>query len=159
MALKPCIECGVNVSTKAAACPQCGARAKRPTSLLTKIVASILGLSVAIAVFAPKGDAPSVAKKPADPKKEAAFQRTLVVVRSIKASLRDPASVKWGNIQAGEDASVVCVSYRARNGFGGMNLEGATYAGGKLTTSGTAWQKHCAGKKLVYDFSSIGAVM
>lgn len=164
MALKPCTECGYSVSTKAAACPQCGAKGKKPTSFLTKIVAALLGLSVLVAVLAPKPDpslasAPAVQKKPADPKKEAAFQRTLIVVKSIKASLRDPSSVEWSSIGANEDASVVCVAYRARNGLGGMNLEGATYAKGKLTTTAAAWNKNCAGKSMPNDFSSIRAVM
>lgn len=31
MALQPCAECGVQLSDKAAACPQCGAAPKKPT--------------------------------------------------------------------------------------------------------------------------------
>jgi len=41
--------------------------------------------------------------------------------RALKDRLRDPSSLKipWGGIVAGGD--VVRISYRARNGFGGMN--------------------------------------
>ncbi|ENX60732.1 conserved hypothetical protein [Acinetobacter proteolyticus] len=43
MALINCKECGVQVSTQAKACPSCGAKVKKPTSVLTWI---ILGLVV-----------------------------------------------------------------------------------------------------------------
>ena len=152
MALKPCKECGHNVSTKATSCPQCGARMSKPTSLVTKVIAGIFIMSAAIAVFSPKPDAApatqSAHKPPADPKREAAFQRTVAVVRSIKASLREPSSVQWEGILRNDDATVVCVTYRARNGFGGMNLEQAAYANGRISTSAAAWNKHCAGKTL-----------
>ena len=164
MALKKCTECGHDVSTQAVACPQCGAKIKKPTSLITKILATIFALGIAAAVLIPKAetsaaDSASSAKKAADPKREAAFQKTLTVVRSIKASLRDPSSVEWSTITANEDASVVCVSYRARNGFGGKVIEGVTYAKGKLTTSSAAWNKNCANKTLANDFRHIRSVM
>lgn len=153
MALKPCPECGNQVSTNAAACPQCGARPKKPTSLVTKVLASIFAVSIGISIVAVNsGDSENKASttaKPADPKKEAAFQKTVAVVRSIKASLRDPSSVQWEAILRNEDATVVCVVYRARNGFGGMNVEQVAYANKKLSTSGAVWNKNCANKPLI----------
>jgi len=154
MALKPCPECGNQVSTNVAACPQCGSRPKKPTSLLTKVIASAFAISIGISIIAANsGDSENksstAAKRPADPKKEAAFQKTVAVVRSIKASLRDPTSVQWEAILRNEDATVVCVVYRARNGFGGMNVEQVAYANKKLSTSGTVWNKHCANKSLI----------
>ena len=78
MALKPCTECGYSISTKAVACPQCGAKGKKPTSIVTKLVAAILALAVAITVFAPKPDestaaAPTAKREPADPKEKQHF--------------------------------------------------------------------------------------
>ena len=45
MAMTQCKECGKEISTKAAACPHCGAKAKR-TSALTWFVAGLIGLAV-----------------------------------------------------------------------------------------------------------------
>ena len=45
MALKKCRECGNEISTKAAACPNCGApgkKQKKPTSLLTWVVVVLI---------------------------------------------------------------------------------------------------------------------
>lgn len=102
---------------------------------------------------------PPASKKLADPKREAAFQRTMAVVKFIKSAQREPSSVQWSSIEANEDASVVCVLYRARNGFGGMNIETATYADGKLTASYMVWQKTCADRTLMNNFLSIRAVI
>lgn len=45
MAIRPCKECGKDISTSAPACPHCGAKPRR-TSLFTWIVAAFLGLMV-----------------------------------------------------------------------------------------------------------------
>gem|GEM_PF-4634097 len=41
--------------------------------------------------------------------------------------------------------------YRARNGFGGMNVEQAVYANKKISTSSATWNKHCAEKLLTNE--------
>ena len=51
MALTKCKECGHDVSNKAKSCPKCGAPAPKRTSILTWIVAGILGLGVLSALF------------------------------------------------------------------------------------------------------------
>ncbi len=51
MALIKCRECGNDVSTKAEACPKCGAKRPRQTSLLTKLVGGFLAIGVIGAVF------------------------------------------------------------------------------------------------------------
>lgn len=67
---------------------------------------------------------------------------------AIKKSLHDPDSLKWSFIQANHDASVMCFEYRAKNGFGAMRLQQATYANKKLIEGASAWNKNCANKKL-----------
>jgi len=57
--------------------------------------------------------------------------------------MRDPESVRWQNIFTNDDGTIVCVAYRARNGFGGMNLEHATFANKQISTANAAWNKHC----------------
>ncbi|WP_156648800.1 hypothetical protein [Massilia sp. Leaf139] len=76
------------------------------------------------------------------------FTATVGVLTSIKSAMRDPDSLKWQDIRANDDGSVVCVVYRARNGFGGMNLEHASFAGKSISTSDASWNKHCANKSL-----------
>lgn len=52
MALKPCKECGHQVSSGASACPNCGAKIKRPAGCGTLILI-LLGLFVILAVIGP----------------------------------------------------------------------------------------------------------
>jgi NMD protein affecting ribosome stability and mRNA decay len=153
MALQPCVECGAKISSQASACPQCGAKARRKTSAFTKIAGSLFAIIVAVSVLSPKTEVPPPAPKTpaqqaAEAQKEARFQKTVLVVKTIRSALRDPESVKWESVAANDDASIVCVEYRARNGFGGLNLERATYAKGKLSTESVPWNKNCAHKSL-----------
>ena len=57
MALMKCAECGKDVSTKAKACPSCGAKPKKPTS---KVLLALLGVifvgSAGFANFASKDE-------------------------------------------------------------------------------------------------------
>ena len=82
------------------------------------------------------------------------FRDTAIVVGSVKANLRNPESVKWESISANDDASVVCVQYRAQNGFGGMNREIVVYAKGKVSQSAAVWNRHCT--KPLNDMDLVG---
>jgi hypothetical protein len=64
--------------------------------------------------------------------------------------LRGPKKEREDDEEAlvNDSGSVVCLTYRSRNGFGGMNREFAVYAAGKPSQSVAAWNKHCAGKSL-----------
>lgn len=44
MSLIKCHECGNEVSTEAKTCPKCGAKVKKPTSLIAKVFAVVIGL-------------------------------------------------------------------------------------------------------------------
>ncbi len=55
MALVKCKECGNQISSSAASCPQCGAKVKR-TSLLTKIIVFLFIVGFLSAVFSSKKD-------------------------------------------------------------------------------------------------------
>lgn len=73
---------------------------------------------------------------------------TIATAKVIKSRLRDPESVVWEEILANTDASVVCIQYRAKNGFGGMSREYYVSARGKVSTDSAAVNKHC---KNLYD--------
>lgn len=115
-------------------------------------------MSVGISVFSSRGDnkpvekpAP-VAKTPEQIEAEAAdksrSQRAIFAVTALRHGLRDPDSVNWESISVSDDASVVCVEYRAKNGFGGVNFEQTVYTKGKFSTAAKPWNRHCAGKQL-----------
>jgi hypothetical protein len=59
MALMKCKECGHEVSNRAKNCPQCGAPVPKRTSLLTWLIASVLGLAIISAIFSPSTAPPS----------------------------------------------------------------------------------------------------
>lgn len=99
--------------------------------------------------------------KPQTPEEKAATETQTKLARarhyqavsaahSIKTALRDPASVQWESVRVNDDGSLVCLVYRARNGFGGMNLSPAVSIGGKISTDGDVWNKQCKGQTL-YD--------
>lgn len=127
---------------------------------MRKILAVLFFAYVAISIFSPKQEedhpAASVAALVVKTPEEEAAERAQVKRRNmtaltavaIKRSLHDPDSLKWSSILANDDASVICFEYRAKNGFGAMRLQHATYANEKLTEGTNAWNKNCANKKL-----------
>jgi len=157
--MSTCAGCGLSVQNKVSTCPHCGATPKSSIGTATVAVA-VLGGALVIANLAPlfapgakpeaaRGATATIAAKPApNPASEVRVRQALVVATLIKTGLRDPESVTWQHIRANDDASVVCLEYRARNGFGGLKLERTTYAGGRLSSESEAWNKNCAAKKL-----------
>lgn len=70
MGLRACKECKGQVSTKAAACPHCGAKQPRRTSLTTWFVTIFFGLPIILMVIAGSGrnddaSAPAASRSPA----------------------------------------------------------------------------------------------
>lgn len=66
------------------------------------------------------------------------------VTRAIRKSMRDPDSTVFETVGVSADATVACVQYRSRNGFGGMNREAAIYIAGSIKRASKALiDKHC----------------
>lgn len=153
MAMMKCKECGGDVSTKAAACPKCGAKTPRKTSLGTKLVAGLLGIGVLGAVIGNSSKTPPAPRPPEDPKAVAARQAedarmslAIEVGKAVKAQLRDPDSLKFRALGVNEDATVACGQYQAKNGFGGMNQQAVIVVNGKAVAfSESEWKKRCTG--------------
>jgi DNA-directed RNA polymerase subunit RPC12/RpoP len=55
MSLLKCHECSNEVSSEAKACPKCGAKVKKPTSLIAKIVLALLGVAILSSLSLPHG--------------------------------------------------------------------------------------------------------
>jgi hypothetical protein len=66
MAIIKCHECAAEISSKAAACPKCGAAAKKKTSLFTWLVTIVIGIGVLGAVAGQKDVAKPQAQGPSD---------------------------------------------------------------------------------------------
>lgn len=162
MALVKCKECGGQVSTEAKACPSCGAKPPKRTSTFTWIIAAIFAV-VIFQSISKSGDgsnqptsqtashsasSTSITQPPADPQKELRFQKTVIAAATLKKAMRDPDSLVWESIYTNDDASVICLEYRAKNGFGGMNREFAAIAKGKFSKEASVWNKQCANKTM-----------
>ncbi len=148
MAMVKCKECGNDVSTSASACQKCGAKPPKKTSVVTLVIGGGFALAVFGMVISANSErqaqpVKSAAQIALEAKKSAAFAQTVLVLSALKASLRAPDSLTFESIRANDDASIVCVEYRAQNGFGGLNKEILVYAKGKATNTPAAWNKNC----------------
>ncbi len=155
MALTTCKDCGHKVSTRAAACTNCGAVRKPGTTWFTKLAAGFVALTSAAIVWSiaakddqPKTLAASPEQAASSAKAEAPFQDRVTASRAfakaIRQAARDPESVSFDTVRANDDGTTLCAEYRARNGFGGMNRSVAVLSGRALHfDKATVWNKHC----------------
>ena len=67
---------------------------------------------------------------------------------TITDAARNPDSVSFARVGVNEDASLVCVQYRAQNGFGGMNVETVAFLNGTPNQTASFWNKRCANTSL-----------
>lgn len=149
MALKPCKECGNPISKSAKACPQCGYK-KKKTSVFTWLVLVIF-LSIMYSVLStnsPPAPLTRQTSKPLPSAEEIAESKrragVSVAASTIKTALRDPKSIEWLETYSDNDGTLVCIQYRAKNGFGGMAINKSAVFFGVISD----WDKHCVGKKL-----------
>jgi len=145
MALVKCRECGKERSTKAEACPHCGAKVKH-TSTFTWVVGGIFALIVVscisainssderrnaeatkeatrVAALTPDQRAAEVkaaaAQKAIKDADEVKFQRALVLVLAVKESMNDPSSLEIIDASV-TDAGAVAIEFRGKNAFGAL---------------------------------------
>jgi len=74
--------------------------------------------------------------------------------KALKSSLRNPASLSFISIRASADGGVICLKYRAQNGFGGMDIGHTIFKEGEPSDSAASWNKNCA-RKLMYDETAV----
>jgi hypothetical protein len=75
-------------------------------------------------------------------------QNAVAVLDTVRSNLRNPQSVQWVSVASNDDSSLVCVKYRAQNGFGGMDVGYAVAVSGLVRMSDGAYNSNCAGKSL-----------
>lgn len=74
--------------------------------------------------------------------------------KAVKSSLRNPDSLSFISIRASADGGVICLKYRAQNGFGGMGIGHTIFKEGEPSDSAASWNKNCA-HKLMYDETAV----
>ena len=162
MALIKCHECLQQVSTEAKNCPSCGAPVKLRmtkqswTALILSfviVVGGISGLNYYKNILKPK---PILSSEELRQKRLESARTNLAIAatKAIKAGLRNPDSAKWETVNVNEDGSVICVEYRAQNGFGGYSREYVTFVRNKPSESSFVWNKQCVKGKF-YDLKSV----
>lgn len=164
MALIKCKECGNQVSSKAQTCPQCGARiARKPMGcggLVGMVLLGVIVLGVFASMIGPKAPPPPPTPAPtpeqvaAKKKQNESIARAQAGAAMLKQAMRDPDSFKLSQALVIDGTGAVCYEYRARNGFGGMNIGHAVISsdGKTFKTENDAgyhnlWNKECANKE------------
>lgn len=155
MALIKCGECGKDFSTDAKACPHCGAKPPYRPSLAFVLIAGLLvvfGIKASIESSRPPPQAaPKTAEQIAhDEAEERRYLVVAVTAKKLKNAMREPDSVEWLYMGTDEKAEVVCLRYRARNGFGGMAIETMTVTTKEVGQEAALWNRHCTSGGL-YD--------
>jgi hypothetical protein len=162
MAMINCGECGASVSTEAKSCPACGASrkvfrrpagAKSPMSRRKKIgifFGVTFGLGVIGEIAAGVSGTNPTAQTESAQEKQSRHRdyQAYLAAKAIKASLRNPDSLSFEQILVNDDGSVICMTYRAQNGFGGMNIEHVVFKDGDPSQTRASWHKNCAHKML-----------
>ena len=82
-----------------------------------------------------------------------ARDKSVAFAKAVKGALRDPDSVVWESIRANPTADVICIEYRAKNGFGGFNRETVVQGNGKISQHKKDWKKFCEAE--LTDMASI----
>lgn len=178
MAMLTCHECKKQVSTSAKACPGCGAKVRKPVSVIGWIGIIMMGTlafqcqrgcnavsekiednqakaAVAEAAKTPEQKASDQRMKDAEKKRE---ESVINAVIALKRAAKDPDSVKFMYIGANYDASLLCITYRAKNSYGAVVPGVYTYTETKkASTSAAEFKKHCEKNiKALFDLSHFG---
>ncbi|MEC8124588.1 MAG: hypothetical protein VX125_12210 [Pseudomonadota bacterium] len=127
MALKDCKECGNQVSDKADSCPQCGAKRKKPFSLLLFlgilfVLFSVLGSCLNKSNENKTSVNTSVGEDKLSNMDEGNFHVEVKAKRLIKNISKDPNSLKFRNITTNKTqkfGEIACGEFNSKNSLGG----------------------------------------
>lgn len=130
MATKKCKDCGHEISTKAKACPNCGAPAGSKQYGLGALVLVIIVIVILIGVFSGnQSSTPSDASSSSEASSNDASSQIagyqVLSKKALEAGLKDPDSAKYKDVHAyrynlkGKNVYVFCGEIDAKNGFGG----------------------------------------
>ncbi len=162
MALVTCKECGGRVSTKAAACPSCGAAMPKRTKISTWIFGGVFALVVGscvsgwgdarnasdranaerVAIEAQKTPEQRAAEAKHKAEQERKFQFVVMALKLVKSSTKNPASFEVVSV-ALLDAGPVCITYRGTNSFNATVTESVAIA---PSLARADWNRTCANR-------------
>jgi hypothetical protein len=74
-------------------------------------------------------------------------------LKALRSSLRDPDSLQIESLNVDEIGTVVCIDYRAKNGFGGYDKSYVTFVKGSPSKSSEAWNANC--RNPMYDYKHV----
>ena len=119
-----------------------------------KLLVIIVLLVAMLFIFGPQGGSP-----PAEsPEQQIRNSRALAAMVAVKSGLRNRNSVQWDSVTVNSDASLVCIKYRAQNGFGGMASERVLYRDGIPTQERNDWLALCDRTQLI-DMSHVALLL
>jgi hypothetical protein len=158
-----CRECKKEVSDQAKTCPSCGIANPAPSSRFWTLLKIGIGLYIVVSISQCAADAEKrttaaeaerqrveAAKSPEQKGKEAAdklkreaeFQSVVVRLKSLKASLNDPASFDLVEALLMPDGTL-CVTYRGTNAFNAVLTKTSALSTDLKVVD---WNRYCAGK-------------
>jgi hypothetical protein len=156
MALKPCRECGAEISTAATTCPHCGMKSptRQPIGCLRPLgfaVVIIVGIMLLAKVSDQQKQAtPTTPVDPVRQREDAAANMAGAVLKAFKNSMKDPDSFELKSLIV-HPSGTACYEYRATNSFN-AHIAGAAVLTpkGKFLTQEqngnafvAAWNKGC----------------
>lgn len=154
MALIDCKECGHKVSDEAKTCPSCGVKVPQPPGRLKILFWGLVIIFTLKAIFGgsdtSKSSSQSVSNPPAqisEAKKNENKRWDLLheSMKTIKSSLREPESLLVEKALVHLEGKTACISYRAKNGFGGYEKNTAVIANDEAkNATPTLIKKYCA---------------
>lgn len=79
-------------------------------------------------------------------------QMASIALSTLRRSLRNPDTLDVQSLSSSESGNIICIEYRAQNGFGGVTLAQTVFTAKGGTDSARAWNRNCAHKSL-YDLT------
>lgn len=154
MALVTCHECKAQISSEAAACPQCGAKPKSGISGFGIVLLAIVGAiaySCSSNTMVTAGKSPPPTKSAAEIQADKELNTAIAAGAVLKRAAKDPSSFKMESFLI-YPGGATCYEYRAKNSFGaivparavfipGESLETSEHGGKTFVNS---WNRICS---------------
>ncbi|QCI93375.1 zinc ribbon domain-containing protein [Novosphingobium sp. EMRT-2] len=155
---KQCPKCAETIKAAAVVCKHCGYNFEQQQVQLSAkkkrgcwfYILCFLGLGVVanglVLVFNPdiKPTVPATPTLSADQvADQTRLKSAVAAAKAVKAALRDPDSLVVERIGTDDAGSLVCIEYRARNGFGGMNRSFVAFKDGSPKEEASYFNKSC----------------
>ena len=77
--------------------------------------------------------------------KNASYVAATEAATMTKTMVNDPDSVRFESVRVSDDNRIVCVAFRAANGFGGMRKAKVVYQDMNASTEAASWNSKCLG--------------